>query len=259
MKLLTSLFILVILPFQLMAAELQGELNLVDAPSVLREGDLIEGVLKVWPIENADLIEFNRMENAVLDNTLVVINVESVAISENNADVIVAKLQLIVKKNSGNEPSSLDYKGQQISLQLPSLKIEDTGAKLQDYIILDQGMISSRIKLLMAGILLAGLFIFGFFKRNSIKDYLKRFKNDPVAIAIKKFNELFLRASTRQDYETIYAERKNWLTLCKLETQAHKEFFKTMEMHQYKRLWGDVELSDVKRSFDFIRRSLSEL
>ncbi|MFA6237320.1 MAG: hypothetical protein WC635_08355 [Bacteriovorax sp.] len=246
---------LVLFSLNIFAADIQAELSVVSAPSVLREGDLVQALVKVWPIESADLNEFRQLENMVLANALFVTDIESIEVSLNNADVVEIKLLAIAKPTKENLSSQFVYKGQTIQISTPALHVESSGNAPEDYYIMDQGLLRSSLysTLLISGLLIMALM--AFWKRNNLKSLLRKFRRDPVAVARKKYNEVFLKASTRKDYEEIYALRKDWMNLIKDHAPAYREFFQSMEQHQYKRLWTSEETNEVKNHFEIIRRS----
>ena len=62
-------FILIILNFFSLIAfseEIHVELGLISPPALLKEGDVVEGLLKMWPLENADLNEFKKFNQTKL-------------------------------------------------------------------------------------------------------------------------------------------------------------------------------------------------
>lgn len=255
MKFFSLILFLVLFSLKVLGAEIQAELQLTSAPAVLQEGDLVEAVLKVWPIENVDLNEFKQLDNMVLANALIVTAVESVGPSLNNADVVEAKLLLIVKRSQENPSSALNYKGQLISVVIPPLKIEAADKDPEDYYVMDQGLIASDLLKVVVALACFILMLLLFWKRKIIKSLIQKFKSNPVAAATKKYKEMFLQAATRQDYERIYALRNDWLQLIVVQAPAYKEFFSKMEQHQYKKSWNNEELSEVQNCFDVIRGS----
>lgn len=255
MRSLSFMIFFILFSMNVFGAEMQAELHLISAPVVLREGDLVEGILKVWPIENGDLGQFKQLENMVLANALFVTDVESIEISANNADVVEVKLVLIVKRSQENSSLPLNYRGNLIPIRVPPLKIEASDKDPEDYYVMDQGLIGHYLGKIIIVFILIILFLLAIWKRSSFKSLAQKLKRDPLAMAIKKNNEMFLKAGTRQEYEEVYAKRKDWLNLIKVQAPAYDEFFKTMEIHQYKRYWNAEVLNEVKSSFDVIRGS----
>jgi hypothetical protein len=255
MKFLSHLFFIIVFSFNVFGAEIEAELHLIPEVNILKEGDLVTGLIKIWPIENADLAEFRQIENMTFANILTVTSVESLEISPNNADVIEVKVLMIAKQLEASEATPLTYKGQVIQLKVQPLKVEDSGKKSEDYFIMDQGIISSYLGIVIAGFIFFTLFVTALLKRKEIKKYIQNFRSNPTLIAMKKYNEMFMNAKSRVDYEGIYASQKDWLTLVKVQAPAYFEFFKIMEQHQYKKHWTEDELSEVSTCFDVIRGS----
>jgi hypothetical protein len=238
-----------------MGQELKGEISFDGNPQVLKQGEVIGGMLKVWPIENADLNEFKKLENMTLGKGFYVTDVENIVISPNNADVVEVKLLFIVKESKESSIESLSYKGQQVNLSVPSTTITQSKQISKDYFIVDQKI--PRTNTLLISILMAVsvLMIFLIFKRVELVRFINSFRNDPKVKAKNYFNQKFLNAATRSDFESIYSERSQWIDLLKEVSPPYHDFFMTMEKHQYKRIWINEELLDVKNSFELIKES----
>jgi hypothetical protein len=255
MKVLSLIITYLFLMACAFSQEIQAELSLISPPPTLKEGDIVEGTLKIWPLENADLGEFKKLENMTFANALYTTEVESIEASANNADVVEAKLLFIVKRASENTQQQLSYKGRIVNIQTPSLKIAPPDKDPEDYYVLDQGLIYSNLGKTITTILLVLLSLTVFFKRKDLQRFVQKFKNDPIAKRKKKISDKFNMAIKREEYEEIYAIRREWLNLINEPSAAYEDFFKTMEQHQYKKKWSDEDLSEVKNSFEVIRRS----
>ena len=255
MKVLSLIIFLIVFSASSFGDEIRAELDLVSTAHKFKEGDLVEGVLKIWPIENADLAEFNQLESMVFGNILTVSDLESLSVSINNTDVVEAKVLMIVKKLEGSSTTSLTYKGLLIPVQLPAIEIENSDKKIQEYFIMDQGTITSTLTRTVAFVVLLIIFSLAVWKRKNIKSFVQSFRVNPIATMMKKYNDLFRKADSRTDYEFIYSTRKEWLTLVKTQAPAYVEFFKTMEIHQYKKSWNEEDLCEIKNCFDIIRGS----
>lgn len=254
MKLVSGIIIFFIFSLSALSEEIQAKLDLSFPQAVLKEGDIVEGLLRVWPIENADRDEFKKVENETWGNVLYVATVENVSESANNADVVEVKIVFIIKH--GNEKNEqLIYKGQNIHIQIPQLKVAPLGKDTGEYYVLDQKIGHSILGKIIFGVFLAGVFVLSYIKRKDIQRYFKKFKQDPVAIQKKQFDEKFSLANTREEYEEIYALRSRWQGLVAAATSRCDHFFKVMELHQYKKNWSEKDLNEVRDSFDVIRGS----
>ena len=255
MKTLFFAFFFILFSFVVYGAEITAQLNLLSPPSVLKEGDVVEGLIKVWPLENADLGEFKKLEDKPLGNSLYVSQIESVETSANNADVVEAKILFIVKRNKENMAPLIDYKGTAIPLQLPELNLAPEDKDPAEYFIMNQKVDYLNIGLIIAsGLLVLVVLIFAL-KRKTIKNLINNLRSDPVAIAKKKYDALFIKANKREDFEEIYASKDEWFKLVEVKAPAYMEFFEVMNLHQYKRFWSTEDLREVQSSFDVIRRS----
>ena len=255
MKLLILIFSLLILTSSALAQEIQAELNIISAPPTLKEGDVVEGVLKVWPLENANLDEFKKLENTTLGNLFFITEVMGVEASPNNSEVSEAKVLIIIKKTDNNSRQPLVLREKSINLNLPSIAFTAGDKKVTDYYVLDQGVIYSNLGLIIISLFILLLVLILFFKRKSLLIFVKKFKQDALSNYKKAIELKFTTATKREDFEEIYATRKEWLSLIKEVNPRYDDFFSTMEKHQYKKSWGSDELLEVKNSFEFIRRS----
>ena len=138
------------------ALEVKGTFDLTTQVTQLKEGDLVEGVFKLWPIENPDLEEFKNIQNKLFFNALQVVEVQSVAPSLNNVDVIEIKALFAVKAAKDNSQSEIKYKNQSIAIEAPAFKVIPLETKNKDYFILDQSLAHSNwfIYFLVVGLLL---------------------------------------------------------------------------------------------------------
>lgn len=256
MKLISLLIVLFSLMFStLHAGEIQAQFNLLSESSQLKEGDLVEGVIKVWPIENADLNEFKTIATQTFFNTFQILEIQSLEVSANNADVVEVKILFAVKSAKDIAASAIKYKNQTIVVPAPVFKVIPLQGKNKDYFVLDQAFSYThwfKYFLIIGG---AAIALTIFLMRKKIKRLIKTIKADPIEIAMKKFSQKFSNAKSREDFEEIYLLKKEWLKLLKEQTPAYQEFFKTLNQHQYKKNWGPVELKEVQESFDVIRGS----
>lgn len=252
-----SIFItifLLLISFSALAAELKAEFSLGEITSV-KEGDIVEGVLKVWPIDNFDATEFTKLQNTLFFSSFQLVQIVSIEPSANNADVIELKGNYIVRASKYLTALQLNYKGQTINVEAPQVKVTPLEKKSEDYFILDQSLNLSHYQFaILIGILIL-LLVASAVKRKQVKAFILGFKKDPIAEARKRFNEKFQRAGTREDFEEIYARKNEWLPLLKEQPSAYKEFFTVMNEHQYKPEWRAEELKEVKSIFDIIRGS----
>jgi hypothetical protein len=255
MKIFFSIIVYLLLIASAFSEDLKAELNLISPPAILKEGDIIEGILKVWPLENPDFNEFSKLESLTLGNSLFVSDIVNVEKSENNSDVIEVKLLFIVKRTAENNLQPLTYKEHVVNIQMPSLQVAPSDKDPEDYYVLDQGTMYSNLGKIIIGLISIMVLLVLFFKRKVIQKFISKFKNDPIADAKKKLDQQFSEALKREDYEKIYAQRNVWLSYIKELTPGYNNFFKIMEEHQYKNTWKMEELEEVRNSFGAISRS----
>lgn len=255
MKTLSLVIFCLLFSLQVFCAETVAQLSLTSPGDVLKEGDIVEGLIKIWPLENADLEEFKKLEDKSLGNSLYVSQIESVSTSANNADVVEAKVLFIVKRNKENSLSQIDYKGTPIPLEMPKINLAAEDKEPTEYFIMNQKVDYLNIGLIVISGLIALAVLLFALKRKSLQKMINNFRSDPVTIAKKKYDALFVKAVKREDFEEIYAAKNEWLSLIQVQAPAYREFFAIMDQHQYKRFWTTEDLREVQSSFDVIRRS----
>jgi hypothetical protein len=256
MKILKTLCFLFVIVFStnLFSEELHSQVYLTQESSFVKEGDIVEGVLKIWPIDSADLNEFKTLVGKNLLGHLYVTEIESVAPSENNADVIEVKALFIVNDEKEDVLTQVPYKNQLIPIDPISFKIERLEKKTKDYYILDQSLFKSHLLVILIVIFVGVITIFLGIKRRAILKFIKERKLDPIQVKRNSFNELFAKATTREDFEHLYLVRKEWLSLVEI-VPAYQDFFNVMNQHQYKKNWSNEDLIEVQSSFEIIRGS----
>jgi hypothetical protein len=229
--------------------EIKSQIRLIPESKEYHEGDIVELDLKIWPIESADLDEFKKIEGTTLYNALEVEQVTSVLNSENNADVVEIKATAIVVSSPDKSEGIVNYKNNKIKIFSPEFKFIPIQAKKEDFYILDQSSVGEKknIILLISIMLIALAIIFVVKKIKKPKDPKIEIKN--------LFQNVFSNANERHEFEIIYSRKSEWMSLIAVETQQYKDFFKTMEIHQYKKHWSSEEFEEVKNSFEPIRRS----
>lgn len=255
MKVLSVLIIYTLMVMNSVFAQtLQGEFIPAQSKTQIKEGDLLEATIRVWPIENADLSQFKKLEKTVLFNALYLAQITSLGASENNADVIELKGLFIVKSAKVQPTFPFKYNDSIVEINSGTVVIDELKNKAQDFYILDQSLNKSMIWLIVLGTLIV-IIVLAIIKRKAIKNFLIGLKPDSVKKARKKYDETFRKAAKREDFENLYKEKDIWMALLVERAPAHFEFLKTLNQHQFKKDWGNAEIEEVKSSFDIIRRS----
>ena len=254
----TLLIILImILSSAVFAITINSEFKPSQDISHLKEGDLVEVTMRFWPIENADLAQFKKLEKSLLFNAFYLAQVLSLENSPNNADVIELKALLIVKSAKPQQIFVFKYNEVPIEMHFGDMKIEELQKKDFGYFILDQSMNGSNLMMILIVFFIL-LIVAGIYKRQMLKNYCMSLKPNALKKSKIKYDEIFRRASKREDFELIYQEKNNWLKLLESRAPAHNEFFRILNEFQYKKEWSNEDYNEVRSSFDIIRRSFEK-
>lgn len=255
MKILSSLIVVIMLMIQCsFAQDVQSEFTLTKNVSALKEGDIFEAMIRVWPLDSADLSQFKKLEKTTLFNALYLAQITSLGVSPNNADVVELK-GLFIAKSAKVQPTFIfKYNNQDITLSSGVLSIKELGDKKEDFYVLSQSLNSSYlwIAYVVIGLILLIVIIR---KRESL---IALVKPNKAKIEKKKYDHLFKVADKREDFELLYKEKGNWIQLLVETTPAHHDFLRILNQHQFKKNWSNEEYADVRASFDVIRRSFEK-
>lgn len=257
MKVLSVLIIYIVMMSSVFSQTIQSEFILSQSMAQVKEGDLIEATIRVWPIENADLAQFKKLEKTLLFNALYLAQVISLGVSQNNADVVELHGLFIVKTAKAQPVFTFKYNDSVIELKSGALAITELQGKNSDFYVLDQSLNKSIVWKIVLGVLIV-LLVLAVIKRKAIKEFLIGLKPDSIKKARKKYDEIFRRAAKREDFEAIYKDKDTWMGLLIERAPAHFEFLKILNQHQFKKEWGIAEIEEVKSSFDIIRRSFEK-
>ena len=237
--------------------EIQSEFLVGENAGKIKEGDVFEATLRIWPIENAALDQFKKLEKTTFFNSLYLVHILSLGTSSNNADVVEIKGQFIASSHLVQPTQVIAHNGQQIELRAGTLSIEELKDKGKDYFIADQSLNDSKLGLILAGLALLVLIIC-IIKRKAIKEYIESLRKNSAKNLRKKYSELFKQAQTREEFERIYKEKETWLAMLEVKAPAHIEFLKVLNQHQFKKEWREDDYADVKAAFEPIRRSFEK-
>ena len=258
MKSLLSLILILLFSTGLAFAQaINSEFIPSQSASHLKEGDLFEATLRFWPIENADFSQFKKMEKSTLFNALYLAQITGLGVSANNADVVELKGIFVVKSAKLDPLYVFKYNNNPIEMRSGDIKVSSLNDASQDFYILDQSLDASYLWKILSGIGLV-LLLIAFFQRKKLYELVMRFRLDEKKKAKKRYDNLFRSASKREDFELLYQEKNLWLNLLENKAPAHVEFLKVLNTYQYKKEWNNEELSEVRSSFDVIRRSFEK-
>ena len=246
-----SLFILIVT--NAWCSTLEAEFEIDSKITSLKEGDVVNAVLRVWPIEEIDAGEFKKLQATSLFDSFYLAEVESIAPSVNNADVAEVKGTFVITGKVNPSKLSINYHDQIIHVRFKEVLINQLDSKANEFLIVDQD-IDRNFKIYLIIIFILALGVLLFLKRDKILNFRKKVeKVDEKDV----FATMFSQARNREDFESIYIQKEKWMKLLLEITPAHYEFFKVLNEHQYKKEWNQNVKKEVEESFEQIRRSFS--
>jgi predicted DNA-binding antitoxin AbrB/MazE fold protein len=259
MKFLASVLIIISLAFSatVFAENINAEFKPLQDVSHIKEGDLVEVMMRFWPIENADLAQFKKLEKTIFFSAFYLAEIESLQTSTNNSDVVELKAIFIVKSTKAQTLFTFKYNNSVIEIHFDGAKIEELKNKSQNYFILDQTLNGSYLLIMIIGFLLVLVFI-AVWKRQELQTFIIGLKPDAFKKAKRKYDVQFKKASLREDFELIYQEKEIWLKLLESRAPAHNEFFKVLNQYQFKKEWNDLDIAEVRSAFDVVRGSFEK-
>lgn len=251
MKVVLFLSLFLLIMSNAWSSSLEAEFEIDSKIKSLKEGDIVAATLRVWPIEDLDLEEFEKLQSTTMFDSFYLADIESIAPSINNADVIELKASFVVMGKVNPSKLSINYHDQLVHVRFKEVLINQLENKEKQFLIADQETDQNYLLWLSVIILILIVTVL-YLKRDKLNFLKKKTKQvDEKAIFIK----LFSQAKTREEYELLYLEKEKWLKLLPEITPAHHQFFKTLNEHQYKKEWNQTIKSEVEESFEQIRRS----
>lgn len=221
----------------------------------IKEGDIVEAILRIWPVEQPNEAQFRKLEGQTLFQSLMLFKINSIGTSENNADVTEIKATFIVRGQKLSTGQTIEVGSELVPVQWKGPAIQSLSDKGQNFVILNQSTVASMFWIIVGVIVLVTAAIIFTFRKRLLELFKRTAHKNELTPAY--FNQLFTAASSREDFERIYSLKQHWVPLLKIQTPAHNDFFKVLNQHQYKKHWGSDELNETKTSFEMIRRSFN--
>lgn len=251
------LFIFFMISQSCFSQEIQATFELRSNDEYLKEGDLVEGVLRVWPIENAELAEFETLMLKDFFNTYKLVQIDSLALSENNQDVVELRGTFFIKNVQPSMEMKILYKLKEVIVSIKNKKILELKNKQDKFTILEQSVNPNNLLwpiLIVIFLVLVVVFVF----KNKIILKIKEIRNFEKNKKKKYYDSLFRAANSRKDYEDLYQIKSEWIKCLENVSPAHIEFFKVINSHQFKKHWDNEDVSEVSAAFELIRRSFEK-
>ncbi len=241
--------------FSLSAESYEGEIFFNENIEIVSSGDILSATLKIYPVEENERILFYSLIGKNIEKKILILEVESIEPNENNVDILDIKGLFVVLKDFDTKSGIiLDAAGEKVPIKLKLKKINKTELKEKEYIIVSQSKkdlplsIISKSLITLASLTVAYLLFILLYKY-----FCSRKKKKEKKKILNKWNDLFKSAETREEFEAIYLQRENWISILETTTQPTIHFIEMMHEHQYKRVWSDLEHQIIKNAFCDIR------
>jgi len=235
----------------------QGRLRVKSNVKKISIGDTTRAILLLWPVESGhekELVASIR-ENNFLD-AFYIVDIIDAKRNENNIDVLEVEMMITSTKKIASEQLQIwTIDKENIPIEINSIEIVGDIKPTEDAIVVDIEKNDNRSwfapVVSILGILLLLLIFYG--RKKVIARRLEREKLKKLNSWKKTFNS----AKRRKDYENIYNKRLEWEKYITSDKSLVKNFYQTINKHQYKKTWESFESNDTKESFDKIRHILN--
>lgn len=232
--------------------------------SQLKTGETIDVEIDFLPIEKLEKFKIENFNNKRIFEHFFMSNIKLFQVSENNPEVfsIHAKLTLLTEPKDNNE-FFFDSGNLKIPVELRNIQIVKTNfTKVDKFILVDQ-IVSPVIpwKIILTLTLIGLLLVYFVFRKiNSRRKHnlILKIERDKTSQNLKLWNEKFLNAKIRIDFEEIFAKKNIWKSLKNSENNKIDEFLKCIERHQYKPSWGESEYREINSYFIHIKNLFKE-
>jgi hypothetical protein len=225
---------------------------IIDGDKQILEGDIISARLQIWPVDDQEKI-FDIRKGTYIDEVFYLAEVVSEKRSENNSDVVLIDMTLVLVGQPKNEKITFKLDGKDFPVT-HNLKTAPTEVKGKNLIMFEQESEGFSLGALAKTsiFIIVLVFLIGIYKLFNMYRTKKRQEREKAKFK-KYWDEKFVSAEERKDFEVVYGRKKEWLRLVKLQTPPLVEFFRVMESVQYKKEWTPNDNESVKESFDNIR------
>tara|TARA_B100000029_G_C17586602_1_gene961317 strand:- start:1840 stop:2457 length:618 start_codon:yes stop_codon:yes gene_type:complete len=196
----------------------------------------------LWPKDYSFFKKLKGLENNKFLNYFFIVKVNGAKVSENNDDVFNIYFKAVVLKPFLKEPFyiwSVGNKNIPIEIRkISTLKIKNK----YDFYLYENLELRSDKNIFFIISFIAFIFLF----------YLY-FKNKNKRPSLNKENSIWLseieKASTRNDFELLYKNRKEWIDHFKNAAFERDEFFIILNKYQYRSYWTEEIKLEVFNCF----------
>tara|TARA_B100000029_G_scaffold232910_1_gene230273 strand:- start:4167 stop:4889 length:723 start_codon:yes stop_codon:yes gene_type:complete len=210
--------------------------------TILKEGDTVNLTLSLWPKDYSFFKKLKGLESKKFLNYFFIVKVYGAEVSKNNDDVFNIYFKAVVLKPFIKDPFyiwAIESKNIPIEIRkISTLKIKN---KYDFYIYENLELRPDNNIFLIISFLFVIMLVYL---------YLKNRKKKPL---VSEENRVWLNkienASTRNDFELLYKNRKEWCDQFKISKFELDEFFKIINKYQYRSYWTEEIRLEVLNCF----------
>ena len=252
-----KIFLILLLPFFVTSAEISGELNFIGFSSPIKIGSFVEAKILLGPNGEKYLSDLEKNVGKNLSEGFYLQEVRNPQVLQGGEDYLEADLTLVLISplNTGT-PTVWKVGEESIPLVLKGFLTEQPDLSPKGFIILEQAVKRNLFFIKLGiGLLVLLLIITGYFlwKRAKNKAILRK-EEQKKRKKIDFWKSLIISADGRAQLERIYIEREIWLELIPSLRDRTKDFFSTIEKHQYRQSWTEVEHEEIKGSMESLKK-----
>ena len=247
-------FVLSVLSISIEAYQIKSKFKFTDSTiKTWTEGEIRTVDILIWPIEEIDtgFLKKELLGKRFLD-FFFVSKIHKAGFSQNNPEAYELKMDLtLVKHFNKQKPIIWSYKGLNIPIRIEDIRILSDKNKIKEFVVFKTPEKANETTNNLAYAILIIALIIGYLAH-------RYFGSKKVAIKTDRdWKEVLANATTREDFEMLYEQRTVWMDSLGGENPQFIELIYIINKHQYKKTWGDEELSSIDFIFSEIKDSLN--
>lgn len=239
-----------------------GKLEFLTEAKQYFMGDIVHVKFSIYPFKDESLTDLSSKINGDLFGFLNIVEVLSVARSNNNYDFVEILFDAVVIGRINFENFLIwEYNGRNIPIDIAHRGIIQNTNKPFFYNVVHGELVDNKSYAFLKYFVFGFLFILLFFINNifgKVKEvYFLWLIKRQNKLRLKSWNIQFSQADHRKDYELLYAERQFWSEFVSHEHQSLIDnFIDDMNECQFRQNWTELNYNNVKNSVEKIKQAL---